>query len=567
MSSKTDPASEANTTGKSSTFVPLTFPGWQDFLRRESGGVNEVSRASTRFMELYSRRTVIPHRLAFLALLGSALLAWMHGSIPALAFDFRDVAQRAKELAAAAYRKPTSNLPNELRNLTYDQYRDIRFKPEEGYWKKADLRFELEFFHEGFRFDLPVKIYEVTAQGVREIPFDSDAFNYGKNKLNPDKLRKLGFAGFRVHYPINKPGYKDEVLAFLGASYFRAVGKGQRYGLSARGLAIDTALPSGEEFPRFTEFWVVRPSPSARELTIYALLDSPSATGAYRFVLVPGVTTALDTKVQLYLRKEVGKLGLAPLTSMFFFGANQAAPREDYRPQVHDSDGLSLQFNTSEWIWRPLVNPKRLLVTSFTLTDPLSFGLMQRARKFCDYEDLEARYDLHPSGWVAPKGPWGGGRVELVEIPEPNETEDNIVAFWVPDHPPPPQRPYDFEYRVLWEMDRTTRPPQSWVAQTRRGLGYEGYVHPDNSIQFVIDFEGPALRKLPPLTQVDAAVWIDPNGKLLEKNVFYDEVTRGQRMVVRFNRVDDSKPVEIHASVRKGSETLSETWSYILPPD
>ena len=222
-------------------------------------------------------------------------------------------------------------------------------------------------------------------------------------------MKGLGFAGFRVHFPVNTQAYKDEVLVFLGASYFRALGQGQQFGLSARGLAIDTAESSGEEFPRFVEFWIERPQPGAKELTIYALLDSPRATGAYRFVLKPGVTTVLDTDARLFLRKNVAKLGLAPLTSMFYFGGNQRPSREDYRPAVHDSDGLSIREATNNWIWRPLVNPKRLLVTSFALSDPAGFGLMQRARSFEQYQDLEARYDLRPSAWIEPKGGWGTG--------------------------------------------------------------------------------------------------------------------------------------------------------------
>lgn len=515
-------------------------------------------------MKFFSRLTTHHCRIALLVAFASVLLVGVHPHGPALAFTFDDVVTRAEQLAAAPYKKPSSNLPKELQSLDYDQYRDIRFKPDKAYWRNAGVPFDLMFFHQGSHFDQPVQINEVIGQEVRKIRFDPADFDYGKNKIDPKQLTGLGFAGFRVHYALNTSRYKDEVLVFLGASYFRALGKRQRYGLSTRGLAVDTALSSGEEFPRFVEFWIERPGSSAKELTIYGLLDSPRVAGAYRFVLKPGTTTVVDVSPRLYLRENVGKLGLAPLTSMFFFGANQHPGADDYRPEVHDSDGLSIHSSTGEWIWRPLVNPKQLLVTSFAMTNPLGFGLMQRAREFWHYEDLEARYDLRPSAWVEPRGAWGPGRVELVQIPVRDETNDNIVAYWVPDNPPQPKKPYDFEYRVLWEKNPGTRPPLSWVAQTLRGRGYTR--HPDNSIEFTVDFEGPALKKLPLNAELEGFISIDSNGELLEHHTHRNEVTGGWRLTMRLRRLDDTKPVELRGSLRRESETLSETWSYILPP-
>lgn len=479
------------------------------------------------------------------------------------AFAFDDVAQRARELAFAPYKKPDKPLPKELQSLNYDQYRDIRFRPDHAWWRAAKLPFELMFFHQGSIFENRVRINEVSAQGVREIRFDPRSFDYGANKIDVAKLNDAGFAGFRVHYALNVPRYKDEVLVFLGASYFRALGKDQRYGISARGVAVDTALPSGEEFPRFTEFWVERPEPSAKELRIYALLDSPRMAGAYRFIVRPGVTTAIDVHVRLYLRENVTSLGIAPLGSMYFFGENQRSQNEDFRPEVHDSDGLSIQSGTGEWIWRPFVNPRRLLVTSFAMSNPLGFGVQQRDRAFADYEDLEARYELRPSVWVEPKGKWGAGRVELVQIPTPDETNDNIVAFWVPDTPPAVREPYDLDYRLLWEREVETRPPLAWVAQTRRGHGY--IRNRDDSLQFVVDFEGPALRKVAPQGTVEGIVTLDKNAELLQALVYRNEITNGYRLTIRFKRLDEKKPVEMRAFLRSGNETLSETWSYALP--
>jgi periplasmic glucans biosynthesis protein len=498
-------------------------------------------------------------RAAAVALL-VALTPW-----PALGFDFEEVAHRAQQLAAQSYRPQKVDLPKELQGIDYDRFRDIRFKPERALWRDAKLPFEVAFFHLGLYFDQPVRINELSGNTVREVRFDPALFDYGANKFNPQRMNGLGFAGFRVHYPLNTQKYKDEVLVFLGASYFRALGKGQVYGISARGLAIDTGLASGEEFPAFVEFWIERPAPTATELTIYALLDSRRASGAYRFVLRPGTESVVEVKARLFMRENVSRLGLAPLTTMYFFGENQRSARDDYRPEVHDSDGLSIQSGTGEWIWRPLVNPKRLLVTSFALTNPVGFGVMQRDRDFSHYEDLEARYDQRPSAWLQARGNWGPGRVELVQIPSPDETNDNVVAYWVPDAPPPPKAPLDFEYRLLWQKDPAMRPPSAWVTQTRRGRGYTR--NEDGSLGLVIDFDGPALRKLSADAEVEGIVTADSNAEVREVVTHRNDATGGWRIALRVARTDNAKPLELRAYLRTRTSTLSETWSYVLPPE
>jgi len=480
------------------------------------------------------------------------------------AFAFNDVALRARQLSTKPYEAPPE-VPKELRSLSYEQYGDIRFRPQRFRWRGA-APFELAFFHGGFNFQIAVKINEVNAGNVQEIKFNPQDFDYGANKLPSSAMNNAGFAGFRVHYPLNTSKYKDEALVFLGASYFRALGKGQIYGTSARGLAVDTALASGEEFPFFKEFWIERPAPGAQDLTIYALLDSKSMTGAYRFVLKPGVDTAVDVRLRLYFRAKVGKVGLAPLTSMYLFGENQRAQRADYRPEVHDSDGLSIRADNGEWIWRPLVNPRRLLTTSFALDNPAGFGLMQRDRAFMHYEDLYDHYQSRPSVWVAPKGKWGAGRVELVQIPTPDETNDNIVAFWVPANSPQPKQPLDLEYRLSWQKNIETRPPHSWVTQSRRGEGYTRAPDP-RVIALMIDFEGPAFKKLLPDGKVEAAFSSDANGQILESSTMHNDVTGGWRVTLRLRRADDNKSTELRGFLRYSNEIISETWSYILEPD
>jgi glucans biosynthesis protein len=312
---------------------------------------------------------------------------------------------------------------------------------------------------------------------------------------------------------------------------------------------------------------VERPAPDAKALVLYALLDSKSMTGAYRFVLRPGRDTATDVSARLFPREQGHKIGMAPLTSMYFYGENQGSARNDYRPEVHDSDGLSIHSATGEWIWRPLQNPKRLLVTSFMLTDPKGFGLMQRDRAFSSYEDLDHRYDLHPSAWVEPRGRWGKGRVELVQIPTPDATNENIVAYWVPADPlPKPQQAYDFEYRITWQKASPSRPPLAWVVQTRRGEGRDAAGKADNTIVFVIDFTKTTLPSRPEQSPPDGIVSLDGNGELLGSIVRRNDVTGGWRLTLRIRQIDVKKPVEARAVLRYKNTTVSETWSYILPP-
>lgn len=534
----------------------------------------------------------------------TGVLAALASPAPARAFGFYDVAARAQLLAQKPYQAPASTVPADLARLSYDQYRDIRFKPERALWRGTEgSKFQLMFFHLGKHHSLPVRINIVGADGVRPVAFDRNDFDYGpsaRTTLKPEKWGDLGFAGFRVHYPLNRPDYPDELAVFLGASYFRVLGSGQHYGLSARGLALDTAdgalskpaasgsaRPVNEEFPRFTEFWIERPAAGATTLTVYALLESPRSAGAYKMVLKPGTageaaagsqgSTTMDVQARLYLRPGVRTLGLAPLTSMFLHGENQPAASADFRPEVHDSDGLSVASTDAsgrtEWLWRPLQNPAGVLATSFAVPRLQGFGLMQRDRAFASYQDAEARYEARPSTWVQPLGDWGAGRVELLQFRADDETVDNVAAYWVPAQPPAPGRPFDYSYRLHWQGAGFERPPTAWVVQTRRGPGFvNDTAARDPGDQFyVVDFTGPALQALAPDAAVQAVVSTNDNAKLVERNAYRlpageGGAPAGWRMTVRVQRLDPAKPVELRAFLQSGPHALSETWTHIIPP-
>ncbi|AZD05874.1 Glucans biosynthesis protein G precursor [Pseudomonas chlororaphis] len=489
---------------------------------------------------------------------GSALLCLLSAG-QLWAFNLDDVSAKAKDLAGQKYEAPRSNLPNEFREMKFADYQKIRFLPEKAEWAKQKTPFKLSFYHQGMHFDTPVKINEITTNTVEEIKYDSTRFNFGDLKFDPKATEQLGYAGFRVLYPINKADKQDEIMTMLGASYFRVIGKGHVYGLSARGLAIDTALPSGEEFPRFTEFWIQQPKPTDKHLVIFALLDSPRATGAYRLTLRPGSDTIVDVKARMFLRDKVGKLGIAPLTSMFLFGANQPSKVLNYRRELHDSSGLSIHAGNGEWIWRPLNNPKHLAVSNFSVENPRGFGLLQRGRDFSHYEDLDDRYDKRPSAWIEPKGDWGKGTVDLVEIPTADETNDNIVAFWSPEKQPEPGQPFDFAYRLHWTMDEASlhSPDSAWVEQTLRSTGDVKQSNlirqPDGSVAYLVDFEGPSLAALPEDTEVRSQVSVGDNAELVENSVRYNPETKGWRLTLRMKIKDPSKSTEMRAALVKNA--------------
>jgi len=487
---------------------------------------------------------------------------------------FDQVAAIARDRAAVPYVAPPDALPPSLAALDYDALRDIRFRADRALWRDAGLQFEGMFFHPGRYHPHPVRVNEVAEDGqIRPLALRSADFDYGRNKVDPQAWGELAPAGFRVHYPLNSSAYKDELIVFLGASYFRALGAGQQYGLSARGLAIDTAGASTpEEFPRFSEFWLERPQADSRELVLHALLESPRATGAYRFVIRPGYETAMLVQARVYVRTgtaPIATLGLAPLTSMFLFGENQ--PRAtDFRPEVHDSDGLMVASANGEWLWRPLQNPAQPLATSFAMDGLRGFGLMQRDRAFANYEDAEARYERRPSVWVRPVGHWGPGRVELLQLPTPDETHDNIAAYWVPAKLPAAGEPLDFAYELLWQGDVQQRPANGWAVQSRRGHGYfrnDQAADLASQVQYVIDFDGPALQALATNAPVRAVASSDANGRIEQQLAYFNPGTRTWRMTLRVRRLDAARPVELRAFLQHGNDILSETWTNIVLPD
>jgi glucans biosynthesis protein len=471
------------------------------------------------------------------------------------AFGPSSVRELARTLAGKAYEAPDEKLPNALKDLNYDQYRAIRFLPERALWRSQKLPFEAQFFHRGFFYKNRVNIFEVGDGQVREVSYRKADFSFG-DKVSEFNETDLGFAGFRIHAPMNKPDYYDEVCVFLGASYFRAVAKGQTYGLSARGLSIDTGEAKGEEFPFFKSFWLERPAPNATSLVIHALLDSKSCAASYRFTVRPGDTTVFDVEMSIYPRADLQRPGLAPMTSMFFFGPNDRKDVDDFRPAVHDSDGLAIYNGKGESLWRPLSNPRDLQVSTFQDLNPRGFGLMQREKNFFAYQDIESRFERRPSLWAEPIGDWSDGGVVLFEIPTNEEVHDNIAAFWRPKAPLQAKAEHNFTYRLHWGPDSPK--PHSLARFTRTGVGARG----EDARLFVLDLFGENLKGIDPAS-VRGMVTAE---KAEVKNIVTqpNPDTGGWRL--SFQCQVKSDPIELRAFLTQDDKPLSEVWVYRWAP-
>jgi len=470
---------------------------------------------------------------------------------PTEPFDRAALLARAAELAKQPHALPPPPEGQGPR-LTYDQYRSIRFDPAAAIWKNENRNFAVDLLYPGFIFDVPVNINLVVAGTARRVLFMNDKFAYG-SEVPPVAAGELGgYSGFRVRAPINAAGYLDEFLVFQGASYFRAVAKGQVYGLSARGLAVRTARAEREEFPYFTDFWIERPPEGATAIVIHALLQSPSVVGAYTFKAQPGVETVIDVDAALFPRVDLTAFGIAPLTSMFLFDPSNRMRFDDYRDAVHDSDGLQILNGRGERLWRPLANPRMVAQVSAFLDDsPKGFGLLQRKRAFEDYQDAEAQYDRRPSAWVEPSTEWGPGHVELVEIPSPREMNDNIVAYWQPADPIPAGQSRQFSYRLRFTVEPLDD-SLARVVSTRVGHS----VNNDGHRSFVIDFKG--AGNIPdgivPEVWSSAGEVFAPRGQVVAQTGAY-------RVAFEFDP-DGADIVEMRVVLHAEGKPWSETWLY-----
>jgi glucans biosynthesis protein len=466
---------------------------------------------------------------------------------------------RAKELAERAFvQRRVDDLPEWLAKLDYDGYRNLRFRPACMLWAGDPLPFCVQFHHRGYLFKEKTSMWEISPSGRYELRFSPEQFDYGASAQAVPT--DLGYSGFALRTRTDERpadasgetpgvgGIGSEFAAFQGASYYRLVPVDGPYGASARGLAIDTATNKGEEFPAFVEMWLEKPKEDAKEIRLYALLDSPSATGAFRFAIAAGAHTRAEVQASVFPRKKIEKLGLAPLTSMFLLGEDRAHDIADWRPEIHDSDGLLIQASDGGWTWRPLQNPPRThRIERFPLENPAGFGLLQRDRSFASYQDLECRYEKRPSFWVTPRQPWGKGAVELVEIPTPGERNENIVVYWVPEKPVVKGEPIEFGYELDAFVDDPSRPNVAHARSVRIGPAKDAHI-------FVIDFTGEGLGA-PADVRAELAT---SKGRVRNAVLQPNDAEGGLRY--SFELMDDvDEPVEIRVTLTSGGHPVSET--------
>ncbi len=477
---------------------------------------------------------------------------------PEMPFSSTTVVERARALAAKAYKAPPK-VPQPWLDITYDQYRSIWFDTRNALWNRTDRPARLEFFAPGLYFPSPIEVYAVGEDRKTAAPIQFVLNAFDKTDKFPDLpiTDAVGYSGFRIHGEIETAGVFQEYAVFQGASYFRAVARGQVYGLSARGLALNTAGADGEEFPEFRAFWVEAPEPGATSVTLHALLDSPSVTGAYRFVIAHGSSTVMDVEATLFPRVDLDHVGIAAETSMFLFDESNRNRFDDFRPAVHDSDGLLIVNGAGERLWRPLANPRKLQVSSFVDDGPKGFGLMQRPRDLADYADLEAAYHKRPGLWVTPGENWGAGSVTLVEIPADREIYDNIVAYWRPRKQLMAGGEYRYTYRLDWceaapiPMDRTP------VLNTRMGARFEG------GRIATVDF---APHGAIPEDLSKVTLHISANrGKVSDGILQHNPETGGVRMGFSYFP-PEKRSMELRAQMLVEGRPISEVWLYRWTP-
>ncbi len=531
---------------------------------------------TAHLIDLVSRRAFLRFTAAAapFALMGQgAALAQTAGTAPADAaadvpaapqqFSFDILSDEMKALATQTF--ATAPAPaGFLGDLTYDDYRLIRFRDDRARWTEKGSNFRLAAFHMGWLFPEPVRIFEVAQGQSTEMRFTTDDFEYLNDlvKRVPEHAKLPGVAGFRLNFALNRPDKLDELVAFVGASYFRALGRGSSYGLSARGLALNTATSQAEEFPRFSRFYMERGPADATSITVYATLEGPSVTGAYRFVITPGADTQMEVTARLFFRQDVTELGIAPLTSMFLFSEKNRAQFDDYRPNVHDSEGLRIVRTDGDVLWRPLNNPAQLTGGYFSETSPRAFGLFQRDRDFQNYQDVGARYESRPSLNVEPMGDWGKGNVRLVEIPSQLEANDNIVAYWVPEGAVKAGDAREFAYRLHWgDLPHDDTEVLAYVFETRAGHGgISGVEAVQGTRKFVIDFKGGILAQLDDEAMVEPVVTMS-SGEVLGTTVEKIAGTDIWRLVIDASAASGAI-VEMGAHIAGFDRKLTETWLY-----
>jgi len=487
---------------------------------------------------------------------------------PSRPFSFETLVEEARRLVKETYRAPAVPSPEITSQIDYETWGKITYNTDYALYADTKERFPVEFFHLGMFFKKAIRVHAVEGGQAREIFYDPSYFHMPADSIARKLPPGAGFAGFRIQESKSGPldWKRNDWVAFLGASYFRAIGELRQYGLSARGIALDTWVSDRQdEFPDFTHIYVGPETDNG--VVLHALLEGPSIVGAYRFVMTRGKGVVMDIDCKLFLRGAFVRFGVAPLTSMYWYSETKKQTAVDWRPEVHDSDGLAMWTGTGERLWRPLNNPSRVMASAFGDANPKGFGLLQRDRNFDHYLD-GVMYDRRPSVWIEPKGDWGKGAIHLVEIPTDDEIHDNIVVVWVPDKPAVSGTEFDFSYRLHWLADEPYPTPLARCVGTRLGNGGQpGRPRPKGVRKFMVEFQGGPLEKLPFGVKPEPVLWASRGtfSSYLYTEAVPDGVPGHWR--AQFDLVvDGTEPVEMRLFLRNGEMVLTENWLYQYHP-
>jgi glucans biosynthesis protein len=486
---------------------------------------------------------------------------------PAEPFSYDWLKAHARDLSTQPYREPPRPDPAIVSKIDYDAHGKLRFRKEYALYREG--AFPVSFQHVGMFFPNTVRMHAIDGESAREVLYDPTYFTVGQNHVAAGLGQEpSAFAGFWVHEPARK-GDLDKVepwATFLGASYFRGVGELGQVGMSARGIALAPGSGGPEEFPGFVAYWFEPAASEDAPVTVYALLDGPSVCGAYRFLLRRTSGVVMDIEANVHPRRTIERLGLAPLTSMYWFSETAKPTMVDWRPEVHDSDGLAIWTGAGERIWRPLNNPERIAISSFVDERPRGFGLSQRDRNFDHYQD-GVKYDKRPSVWVEPQGDWGRGVVQLIELPTDDEIHDNICAMWIPDAPHGAGSHIEIAYRLHWLADEPYPSALGRCVATRLGNGGQpGQPRPQGVRKFMVEFLGGPLTDLPHGT-LPEPVLSSSRGEFsyIFTEAVPDDVPGHWRAQFDLT-VEGAAPVELRCYLRNGDSILTETWLYQYRP-
>jgi periplasmic glucans biosynthesis protein len=471
-------------------------------------------------------------------------------------FSFDKLRDLASTLAKKSYEQPNTELPSELEGLTSEQYKNIRTRDTANVWLGKSHGVILEPLTRGFIYRAPVQISVIESGRIRTLNFDPKQYEYGR-AVTLENISNLGLSGFKLRGSFNTGNAATDFAVFQAASFFRAVSKGQNFGVMARGLAIGPAEPRGEEFPFFRAFWIEEPQGTG-QIHIYALLDSPSCTGAYRLVFSPGENTTTDVEATIFARADMSHMGIAPMTSMFYFAPNDRRNIDDVRPAAHESNGLAMLSGKGEWIWRSVQNPETLQISAFVDENPQGFGLMERERSLSGFEDDDQHFERRPSLWVEPLKPFGQGVITLLEIPTDTDVHDNIMAYWRPKEPVKAGTSKDFSYKLHWCWSPPRAPSHAKVSQVRTGRSS------GRRRKTMVEFAAPATWATEAPAGLRASLSSHPV-PVSEPTITYIEAERRVRVTFDFDPASETA-VELRLVLMAESGVVSETWLYRWTP-